>query len=147
MTETDLYGQGISFPLRVGPDGGIVWSSGELNVRNASGKAVYQARLDTPYAILQSLRAGVPSLVMTYAQQPSALDSLQTLSASELSAARYDIVLFNDRGIAYTNPAEMVEVKRAPPSPLRSSWPLIVLFGVVVVVGLALIARRARRVS
>ena len=33
MTETDLYGQGVSFPLRVGPDGGIVWSSGELNVR------------------------------------------------------------------------------------------------------------------
>ena len=33
MTETDLYGQGVSFPLRVGPDGGIVWSRGELNVR------------------------------------------------------------------------------------------------------------------
>ena len=33
MTETDLYGQGVSFPLRVGPDGGIVWSTGELNVR------------------------------------------------------------------------------------------------------------------
>lgn len=28
-----LYGQGISFPPRVGPDGGIVWSAGELNVR------------------------------------------------------------------------------------------------------------------
>lgn len=33
MTGTDLYGQGVSFPLRVGPDGRIVWSSGELNVR------------------------------------------------------------------------------------------------------------------
>jgi uncharacterized protein len=33
MTETDLYGKGVSFPLRVGPDGGIVWSAGELNVR------------------------------------------------------------------------------------------------------------------
>jgi phage baseplate assembly protein W len=28
-----LYGQGISFPPRVGPDGGLVWSRGELNVR------------------------------------------------------------------------------------------------------------------
>ena len=28
-----LYGQGISFPPRVGPDGAIVWSTGELNVR------------------------------------------------------------------------------------------------------------------
>ena len=28
-----LYGQGISFPPRVGPDGAIVWSAGELKVR------------------------------------------------------------------------------------------------------------------
>jgi phage baseplate assembly protein W len=28
-----LYGQGISFPPRVGPDGRMVWSAGELNVR------------------------------------------------------------------------------------------------------------------
>jgi phage baseplate assembly protein W len=35
MTETDLYGKGVSFPLRVGPDGGIVWSTGELNVRES----------------------------------------------------------------------------------------------------------------
>lgn len=33
MTQLDLYGRGISFPLRVGPEGGIVWSSGEANVR------------------------------------------------------------------------------------------------------------------
>jgi phage baseplate assembly protein W len=33
VTQPDLYGKGISFPPRVGPDGGIVWSSGELNVR------------------------------------------------------------------------------------------------------------------
>ena len=28
-----LYGKGMSFPPRIGPDGSIVWSSGELNVR------------------------------------------------------------------------------------------------------------------
>ncbi len=28
-----LYGRGISFPPRVGPDGALVWSAGELNVR------------------------------------------------------------------------------------------------------------------
>jgi phage baseplate assembly protein W len=32
-TQADLYGQGLSFPPRVGPDGGMVWSTGELNVR------------------------------------------------------------------------------------------------------------------
>lgn len=32
-TQADLYGQGLSFPPRVGPDGSMVWSSGELNVR------------------------------------------------------------------------------------------------------------------
>jgi len=33
ITSANLYGQGISFPPRVGPDGAIVWSAGELNVR------------------------------------------------------------------------------------------------------------------
>ena len=33
MTNIDLYGTGISFPPRIGPDGAIVWSTGELNVR------------------------------------------------------------------------------------------------------------------
>jgi phage baseplate assembly protein W len=28
-----LSGQGLSFPPRVGPDGAMVWSAGELNVR------------------------------------------------------------------------------------------------------------------
>jgi phage baseplate assembly protein W len=31
----ELYGQGISFPPRVGPDGGIVRSAGEINVRES----------------------------------------------------------------------------------------------------------------
>jgi hypothetical protein len=29
----DFYGTGLSFPPRVGPDGSMVWSSGEINVR------------------------------------------------------------------------------------------------------------------
>ena len=32
-TTTDLYGTGLSFPPRVGPDGSMVWSTGEVNVR------------------------------------------------------------------------------------------------------------------
>jgi Bacteriophage baseplate protein W len=31
--EALLYGKGLSFPPRVGPDGALVWSAGELNVR------------------------------------------------------------------------------------------------------------------
>jgi phage baseplate assembly protein W len=30
---TDLYGTGLSFPPRVGPDGSMTWSQGEINVR------------------------------------------------------------------------------------------------------------------
>jgi phage baseplate assembly protein W len=30
-----LFGRGISFPPRVGPDGRIAWSEGEINVREA----------------------------------------------------------------------------------------------------------------
>jgi uncharacterized protein len=31
----DLYGQGIGFPPRVAPNGQMVWSAGELNVRES----------------------------------------------------------------------------------------------------------------
>ncbi|GGM96384.1 GPW/gp25 family protein [Streptomyces fuscichromogenes] len=34
-TPAALYGQGISFPPRVGPDGGVVRSAGETNVRES----------------------------------------------------------------------------------------------------------------
>jgi Bacteriophage baseplate protein W len=33
VTDAGLYGQGISFPPRIAPDGSMVWSAGELNVR------------------------------------------------------------------------------------------------------------------
>ena len=35
MDEADLYGRGLAFPLRVGPDGRLAWSSGESNVRES----------------------------------------------------------------------------------------------------------------
>jgi uncharacterized protein len=35
VTVGRLYGRGISFPPRVGPDGRMVWSEGETNIREA----------------------------------------------------------------------------------------------------------------
>lgn len=35
MNDADIYGRGVGFPLRVGPDGRLAWSSGEANVREA----------------------------------------------------------------------------------------------------------------
>ena len=35
MEAARLYGQGMGFPPRVGPDGRIAWSSGEDNIREA----------------------------------------------------------------------------------------------------------------
>ncbi|MEF8700388.1 MAG: GPW/gp25 family protein [Candidatus Accumulibacter sp. UW26] len=35
MNEADLYGRGLAFPLRVGADGRLAWSSGEANVRES----------------------------------------------------------------------------------------------------------------
>lgn len=31
----DLYGRSVGFPPRVGPDGKVLWSAGELNVRES----------------------------------------------------------------------------------------------------------------
>jgi phage baseplate assembly protein W len=35
MQKPDIYGQGLSFPPRVGADGRLAWSSGEENVRES----------------------------------------------------------------------------------------------------------------
>lgn len=35
MDEARIYGRGFGFPLRVGPDGRLVWSAGEANVRES----------------------------------------------------------------------------------------------------------------
>lgn len=35
MDDTRLFGQGISFPPRVGPDGRVAWSAGPVNIREA----------------------------------------------------------------------------------------------------------------
>lgn len=35
MDNGQLFGRGMSFPPRVGPDGRIAWSEGEVNVREA----------------------------------------------------------------------------------------------------------------
>jgi phage baseplate assembly protein W len=35
MDGGQLYGRGIAFPPRVGPDGRVVWSEGEVNIREA----------------------------------------------------------------------------------------------------------------
>ncbi len=35
MNGGQLFGKGISFPPRVGPDGRVAWSEGEVNVREA----------------------------------------------------------------------------------------------------------------
>src|SRR6266446_5355884 len=35
MDPGQLFGRGISFPPRVGPDGRVAWSEGEANVREA----------------------------------------------------------------------------------------------------------------
>jgi uncharacterized protein len=35
MDEARLFGQGISFPPRVGSDGRVAWSAGPLNIREA----------------------------------------------------------------------------------------------------------------
>lgn len=35
MDEGKLYGRGLGFPVRVGPDGRLAWSAGEANVRES----------------------------------------------------------------------------------------------------------------
>jgi uncharacterized protein len=46
MTALDLYGRGLSFPIRVGLDGRLATSDGELNVRESLAILLRTARLE-----------------------------------------------------------------------------------------------------
>lgn len=35
MDQAQVYGRGMSFPPRIGPDGRMAWSAGEANIREA----------------------------------------------------------------------------------------------------------------
>ena len=123
--------------------------SGDLNLSDDKGKTVFAAKLGTVYGLLRTFREAVPSLVLTYTKSdsPQILASLGDLTPAQLSAARSELLLFDRQGIQYQSPPHRLVELRNPPSPVRASWPLFIVFGIVVVVALFLIARRARRVS
>jgi hypothetical protein len=129
----------------------LAWdpASGDLNLSDDKGKSVFAAKLGKVYGLIRALRDVIPSLVLTYTKSatPQALGALSRLSAAQLSAARSDLLLFDAQGIVYQSPAHAVIAMRSPPSAIRASWPLFVLFGIIVIVALVLIARRARKVS
>ena len=124
-------------------------ATGELRLSNDAGKTVFTTQPGQAYGQIRALGGRVPSLVATYTKSdsPQVLQTVANLSASQLSAARSDTLLFDARGIVYESSAKTVISRREPPSVLRTSWPLFVAFGLVIVLALVLIARRARRVS
>ena len=43
-----LFGRGIAFPPRIGPDGRLMWSAGPQNIREGIRIALLQAATLTP---------------------------------------------------------------------------------------------------
>ena len=62
-------------------------ATGALKVTNDAGKTVYQASLDFPAGVMQTVREATPTLVLTFAKSPSALDAMRVVSYRELSNA------------------------------------------------------------
>jgi Bacteriophage baseplate protein W len=56
-----LFGRGISFPPRIGPDGRVTWSEGEPNVREAIQIILLTARLER--VRLPDFGCGLPSFL------------------------------------------------------------------------------------
>ena len=74
VTDAGLYGQGISFPPRVAADGGIVWSAGELNVREC---------ICTLLRTLQGERVEMPAYgcgLRRYLFEPNSVGTLRQIS-------------------------------------------------------------------
>jgi len=85
LDEARIYGKGISFPPRVGPDGAIVWSAGELNVREC---------ICTILRTRPGERAGLPAFgcgLDRYLYEPNDLATLRLISEDVQTAlARWE---------------------------------------------------------
>lgn len=99
------------------------------------------------FGVLESTRTSVPELRLAYTASAAALAAFGSLSSGELSGASSDVLLFNQRGVAFVNPDAALMSARTAPSPIRALWPFIAAGVVVAAVALYLIARRARKVS
>lgn len=129
----------------------LAWdpATGNLRLTDDAGKTVFAAQVGAAYGQFRSFRAAVPTLILTYTKtgDPQILNGLANLTPSQLGGARSDLLLFDAKHVVYESPANVVTAQRSPRSALFTSWPLIAGFGVVVVVALFFIARRARKVS
>ena len=123
--------------------------TGALRLSDDAGKTVFSVQPGAAYGELRAFRDDVPSLLATYtkAHRPDALANVGALSAAQLSALNSELALFDARGIVYRSSPHAILRARTPASPLKASWPLLLVFAAVVVVALILIAQRARRVS
>jgi phage baseplate assembly protein W len=96
-----FYGRGISFPPRVGPDGGVVWSTGELNVREC---------IVTILRTRPGERVGLPGFgcgLDRYLFEPNTVATLRLISEDiQTALVRWEPRIRVDGVTATVNPAD-----------------------------------------
>jgi len=101
LTGADLYGRGVSFPFRVSPSGSLVWSEGELNVRES---------LCTILRTTRGERMERPDFGCRLAQllfEPNSVATLRLIQEEVTSAvSRWEPRVRLDEVVASVNPAD-----------------------------------------
>lgn len=96
-----LYGKGVSFPPRVGPDGSLVWSAGESNVRECI--AVLLRTLPGERVQMPSYGCGL----RRYLYEPNTVSSLRLISEDvQLAISRWEPRVHLDDVTATVNPSD-----------------------------------------
>lgn len=116
-TQTTLYGQGISFPPRVGPDGAMAWSAGETNVREC---------ICTILRTRPGERVGLPTFgcgLDRYLFEPNTVATLRLITADvQQSLTRWEPRIRLDDVTATVNPADVRAVDLTITYTLVATW-------------------------
>jgi len=115
--EAVLYGRGLSFPPRVGPDGSLVWSTGEANVREC---------ICTILRTIPGERVGRPTFgagLDRYLFEPNTVATLRLITEDvQQSLTRWEPRIRLDDVTATVNPADVRAVDLTITYTLVATW-------------------------
>jgi hypothetical protein len=117
------------------------------SVSDGGGTIVFRTGASDSFALLQTFSAVPPTLALTFAGDASVLGALAPLSPNIFTQAGNDVLIFNDRNVAYTRTAEIARARTLPQPFYARTLPLFGAAAVILGALLLVIVRRARNVS
>ncbi|MDQ2680142.1 MAG: cellulose biosynthesis cyclic di-GMP-binding regulatory protein BcsB [Candidatus Eremiobacteraeota bacterium] len=108
---------------------------------------IYEAHYGDSFGVLETTQTGTPALVATYWKNPAELNGLNRIEPNQLAAQRDELFLFNRAQAAYASTTERHARAIGPDRIHDALMPVLVVFGILVLIGLVLVARQAKKAS